>query len=246
MALFLISIGLSDKKDMSLKAIETIKKCNKLYIERYTNYYKTSNKELSEFLKKEVIELKRNDIENNSNKIIKEAKNKKIGILIPGDALSATTHSSLILESKEKKIKTNIIHGSSILTSVGETGLSLYKFGKTASIPFDNEKIETPYQILKENKNSHTLFLLDIKDKKYMNIKEALSYLLSLEKKKKNNLINEDTLCVACCALGSNEQEIKSGKVKEILKINFKKYPQCLIIPTKLHFYEEEMLNCFK
>ncbi|MDP6641930.1 MAG: diphthine synthase [Candidatus Nanoarchaeia archaeon] len=245
MALFLISLGLHDKKDMSVKALEISKKCDKLYIELYTNYYSSSIDELSRFMGKKIIKLERKDLEEDSEKLINEAKKEDIGILIPGDCISATTHLSLINEAKSKKIKTKIIHGSSILTAVAETGLSLYKFGKTASIPFDNKDLETPYNILKENKKQHTLFLLDIEDNKYMNTSEALDYLLNVEKKRKEKIINENTKVVICSALGSEKSEIKFGSIKKLLKIKLKKYPQSLIVPRELHFFEEEMLNSF-
>ena len=178
--------------------------------------------------------------------MIDEAGKKDIGLLIPGDCLSATTHLALVKEAKGKKIKTKIIHGSSIFTAVAETGLFLYKFGKTASIPFDNEDVETPYNILGENINLHTLLLLDIKDDKYMNANQALKYLLIVEKKKKDNIINENTNVVVCSALGSEKSIIKYGKIKDLMKNKFSKYPQCIIIPGELHFFEEEMLNSFK
>src|SRR3989344_8671579 len=241
MALFLISLGLYEKKDMSIKALETAKKCSKLYIELYTNHYSSSVEELSKFTGKNMEKIERKDLEENSKKIIDESRNKDIGILIPGDCLSATTHLALIKEAKDNKIKTKIIHGSSIFTAVAETGLFLYKFGKTASIPFDNKDIETPYDILKENKNMHTLFLLDIKDKKYMNAKEGLNYLLNIEKKRKENILNENTKAVVCRALGSDNSTIKYGSIKKLIKIKFDSYPQSIIIPGELHFFEEEI-----
>ncbi|MBI2667393.1 diphthine synthase [Candidatus Woesearchaeota archaeon] len=246
MALFLISLGLYEKKDMSINALETAKKCSKLYIELYTNHYNSSVEELSKFTGKNIERIERKDLEENSKKIIDESRNKDIGILIPGDCLSATTHLALIKEAKDNKIKTKIIHGSSIFTAVAETGLFLYKFGKTASIPFDNKDVETPYDILKENKKMHTLFLLDIKDKKYMNAKEGLNYLLNIEKKRKENILNENTKLVICCALGSDNSTIKYGSIKKLIKIKFDNYPQSIIIPGELHFFEEEILNSFR
>ncbi len=238
--LHIISLGLFDKKDISIKGFETAKKCHLLFLEKYTNYFGSNLKELEKFFEKKIIELKREDLENESLKIIRQAKKVDIGILIPGDCFSATTHISLLTEAKKENIEINIIHGSSILTAVGETGLSLYNFGKTTTIPFDNKNIKSPLEVFKNNLNfgMHTLFLLDIKDNKYMNIKDGLSYLAS------NNL-NKKTFCIACCSLGSENKEIKYGKIKDLIKYNFKNYPQCFIIPGKLHFSEEEALEIF-
>lgn len=242
--LYLISLGLYEKEDMSLKALETAKKCDKLYLEDYTNFFKDDEKELSKFIGKEVTGLGREDIENNVHKILNEAEKLDIGILVGGDCLSATTHSSLILDAKKQGIKVNIIHGSSIFTAVAETGLFLYNFGKTTSIPFDNDQVETPYDVIKQNKELHTLCLLDLRPeaKKFMRTTEAIRYLLGVESRRKEGIFTENTLCVACAGLGSGKQVVKHGKAKDLLKENFDIFPQCLIVPGKLHFMEEELL----
>jgi len=242
--LYLISLGLYEKEDMSIKALETAKKCDKLYLEGYTNFFKDNAEKLSEFIGKEVKELGREDIENNANKLLNESEKIDVGILVSGDCLSATTHSSLILDARKQGIKVGIIHGSSILTAVAETGLFLYNFGKVTSIPFDNERVETPYDVVKQNKELHTLCLLDLKpeERKFMRATEAIRYLLGVESRRKENLFTEDTLCVACAGLGSEKQVIRSGKAKDLLKENLDVFPQCLIVPGKLHFMEEELL----
>ena len=37
MTLYLISLGLADKEDMSIKAFKTAKQCSMLYLETYTS-----------------------------------------------------------------------------------------------------------------------------------------------------------------------------------------------------------------
>ena len=44
----------------------------------------------------------------------------------------------------------------------------------------------------------------------------------------------------------SQDQIIKFGTTKEILSYSIKKYPSCLIIPSKLHFMEEEAMEEWK
>jgi len=46
MSLYIISLGLHDYKDISLKALELIKDCNIIYLENYTCKYKESIEEL--------------------------------------------------------------------------------------------------------------------------------------------------------------------------------------------------------
>lgn len=234
--LYLIGLGLSCK-DISLNALEAIKECKKLYLESYTSLG-CSVKELERIINKKVIIANRELIENNSNKILNEAKNFNIGILVYGDPLSATTHVNYLISCNKLNIKFKVIHASSILTAVAETGLSLYNFGKTTSIPFNNENIKTPIKVIKDNLKLglHTLILLDLDpgNKRFLTINEALDYLL------RNNI---SLNCIACSSLGTDKQEIKYGSINELKNLKFDKFPQCLIIPGKLHFVEEEALK---
>jgi len=232
--LYLISLGLFRKEDISLRAFEAIKQCDGVYFENYTNFYKESVKELSAFLGVPLKEVGRKEVEEGT--LVREAKESAIGLLIIGDIFSATTHISLYLEAKKAKVKVEIIHGSSVLSAIGETGLSLYRFGAIASIPFQRKNVKSPYEILQKNlKNDlHTLFLLDIEGK--VKVKEGISYLLEQG-------MDTKQLCIGCWQLGG-EQEIRSGKAKSLVKIHFDKYPQCFIVPAKkLHFIEEEVVG---
>ena len=237
--LYLIGLGL-EAKDISLKALEVIKKCKKVYLESYTSIGASLN-ELKKLIKKSIVLANREMIEDKLNNILKEAKNNNMAILVYGDPLIATTHINYIIEAKKAKIKINVIHNISIINAITETGLQLYNFGKTTSVPFNNENVKAPIEVINNNLKSgmHTLILLDLdpENKKFMNIKGALDYLIK-------NDINK--LCIACSNLGTNKQEIRVGSVNTLLKLKFNNYPQCLIIPGKLHFREEEALALYK
>jgi len=198
---------------------------------------------------------------------MKNAKTKKVALLINGDVLSATTHSEIIQHAKKHKIKIEIMHGHSVLTAISDTGLSLYKFGKTASIPFweKNFEPESFFDILVANQSidAHTLFLLDLRpelnkiihqnSKKnfavslsnsltMMTIKQAIEVLLRVAKKRKSTFFTEKTFCVGCSQLGTSKQIIRIGTAKELLSKKFGT-PACLIVPTKLADYEKEYLK---
>lgn len=247
--LYLIGIGLGNELDITLKGLETIRKCSDIYLEGYTSKIYATKSQLEQLYGREIMIVDRSYVENLSSGIIKRAKTKEVAFLVIGDALSATTHISLLMQAKEEDVETQVIHNASILNVVSDTGLSLYKFGKTASIPFQNEDIETPYLILKENLsiNAHTLFLLDLmpNDDLFMSVNEAIEYLLRMEQKKKLNVFNKDTMVVACCKLGSDDFVIKYAKAADISRETFDKFPQCLIVPSKLHFVEDDFLHTF-
>ena len=244
MALYIIGIGLNDEKDITLKGLAAVKKCKKVYLENYTSKLNCPIKRLEKLYNKKIILADRNLVEKEAEKtILKEAKKSNIAFLVVGDPFGATTHIDLILRAREMKIKTRIIHNASILTAVGIIGLELYKYGKVTSIPFNNEDVKTPIKVLKNNLASglHTLFLLDLdpQENRFLSISEAIGYLL------KSN-VHEDIVAVACAQLGSDSPIIKVGRLKELKNLKLRKFPQCLIIPSKLHFMEEEALNLYR
>ncbi|MBW3022848.1 diphthine synthase, partial [Candidatus Woesearchaeota archaeon] len=181
--------------------------------------------------------------------ILKDAETKNVSFLVIGDALSATTHIDLVKRAKEKNIEVKIVHNASVLTAVGETGLQLYKFGKTTSMPFpeENFKPETAYDVIKENKknNLHTLVLLDLRpqENKFMTANEAIKILLDIQEKRKENILEK---IVVCARIGSEDEQVVYGNIKELKEEDFGKPVHCLIIPSKLHFAEEEFLKVYE
>lgn len=237
MTLYLIGTGIGEK-GISLEGIETAKKCDEVYLEDYTL---EKEEDLSKLLGKKVTVLKREDVEQKPEETFLK-KGKDIALLVGGDPMAATTHIDIINRAKELRIKTKVIHASSIISSVGETGLSIYKFGKTASIPKPqpNFNPESFYDIYLQNEKieAHTLFLLDIG----MKIKEGFEILLSISKKR-DKKITENTKALAVARLGESNQAIKYNSIKNLMKENYGKGAQCVIIPSKLNFIEEEFLN---
>jgi len=239
--LSLISTGLADEKDLSLRALEEAKKCDILYAELYTMKLATTLNALSELIGRSVILLHRGDLEEWSDRLIETAKTKRVGVLVGGDCLSATTHITLILEAKEKGVETRIIHGSSIFSAIAETGLSIYKFGRTVTMPFQEKgSADTVIRGIEENLSAglHTLVLLDLDDEKgaYMSIMQAIERLTEVG-------VSSDTLVVGAARLGHPDSLMKAGKMSEVAKVDFGEAPHCLVVPGPLHFLEEDALK---
>ena len=129
--LYLIGLGLNDENDMTLKAISLLKQCDKIYAEFYTNIWQGSIENISRMVNKNIEVLERESVE--SELLIKEAKDNTIALLVPGDPLSATTHFELIALARQNNIKCEIVHAPSIYTAIAETGLQLYKFGRSTT-----------------------------------------------------------------------------------------------------------------
>ncbi|MAG38782.1 diphthine synthase [Candidatus Woesearchaeota archaeon] len=249
MTLHLIGIGLNDEKDISVKGLNIVKKADFVFLENYTSRLQVSVEKLEEFYEKKIILADRETVERKTDLILEKSLNKETAFLVVGDVFSATTHTDLFLRAKKKKISINIVNNASILTAVGITGLELYKFGKTTSIPYPekNYKPETAYDVIKNNKELglHTLILLDIKPNKNMTVNESIRILLDIEKKRKENIFTEKTMVLGCARLGG-DYKIKCGTISKLEKEDFGKPMHCLIIPGKLHFIEEEALDIWK
>lgn len=250
MALYLIGLGLSGEKDLSVKALEAIKGCDIVYLENYTSRLNVPISKLETLYGKKIILADRDMVESQAEKtILKDAKTKDVAFLIVGDIFSATTHTDIWMRARELGIKTRLIHGPGIFSGISETGLQLYKFGKTTSIPFPagNWKPETPYDVLKENQKvgSHTLILLDLspKDDRFMTVNDAIRYLLDIEAERKEEIFTKDTLCIGCARLGSEAPTIISGPAKSLLDEDFGAPLHCLIVPGILHFAEEQAFS---
>ncbi|MBR9692196.1 diphthine synthase [Candidatus Woesearchaeota archaeon] len=244
MTLYFIGIGLNDEKDITLKGLEIIKKCKYIYLESYTSKLQCSKNTLEKLYGKEIILADRSLVEKEAeNTILKHAKESDTAFLVIGDPMCATTHTDLFLRAKKQGIQTKIIHNASIISAIGITGLEVYKFGKITSIPFENENVKAPYDVLVNNldKGLHTLFLLDLRpdENRFLTIKHALTY---LEKQG----VTPETKAIACARIGSDNPVIKYGTPEQLKEIDFKQPPFCLIIPAKLHFIEKEFLEQFK
>jgi diphthine synthase len=246
--LYLISLGLNDEKDLSVRALEAAKKCDRLYCEFYTSRPNTSIEKLSELAGMGVTELGRGDLEENSRRFLEEAKGKIVGLLVGGDALSATTHISLLLDAGKMGIEYEVIHGSSIFTAVAETGLQLYNFGKATTLPFPEEgyKPASAYDMIEQNKKAglHTLVLLDTKPGMQMDCITGISILKGIEAEKGKGVIAEEKI-IACVNLGGLSVIKYNTPEMLISDPELKGTPAVLIIPGKLHFLEKEYLDSF-
>jgi diphthine synthase len=246
--LTLVGLGLYDEKDVTLRGLKAAMAADAVYIELYTNAWRGKDG-LEKIIGKKIIELMREDLEQHAAKIINEAKTKDVVLFVSGDPLIATTHSTILNDARNAGIETKVIHNASIVSAIGETGLHVYKFGATATVPFlektGNKLPESVYDVLKSNKAAglHTLLLLDITPEKRMVPGEAIKILLELERKRGEKVFTEESDVVVFARAGASDSKIFFGKVEELEDADFGKPPMVLIVPGKLHFSEREYLE---
>ncbi|KAJ3319519.1 diphthine synthase [Boothiomyces sp. JEL0866] len=259
--LYIIGLGLADEKDVTVKGLEAIKTCSRIYLEAYTSILLIDKEKLQEFYGKEIIVADREMVESESDKILHGAEIDNVAFLVVGDPFGATTHTDLVLRAHELGIKTKMIHNASIMNAIGCCGLQLYNYGQTVSIVFftDNWKPDSFYDKIKQNLSIglHTLYI-KVKEQseenmargrkiyeppRFMSNNTCISQLLEIEEKRKENLYNENTIVVGLARVGADDQVIKVGTMKELLEYDFGKPLHSFIIPGKMHFLEADCLK---
>ncbi len=236
--LYIIGLGLNID-GISSYGLEILRRCKRVYLENYTVDFPYSVGELKDFLDKKIIEADREKVE--SLELVDEAKKLDVALLVYGSPLTATTHISLIEEAKRMGIRYKIIYNASIFDAVAETGLQLYKFGKVASMPAWKKSYEPDsfMEIVQQNKSmqAHSLILCDIG----LDFPEALE---QLEKSAKKHKIPLKKLLV-CQAMGTKKQKIVYRAIEELRDYSGIKNPFCIIVPSKMHFVEKEVVEGF-
>ena len=245
--LTMIGLGLGGPNSITMDGVIALSMADYIFYETYTS---PIHSETLEWVKlksqKEPIHLSRSQVEEPAE-LIEFAKEKKVALLIVGDALSATTHVSLLLDCKKNNIEYQVIHNASVLTAVaGILGLQHYNFGPVATLvlPEGNYRPLSPIDKIKANmKNgNHTLVLLDIKadqpDKEpiYMRASEAAEQIIEAG-------LSGEIKVAAAARVGRESQKLWYGKLKELKELDLGKEPHSLVVPSRLHFTEKEFLE---
>ncbi|XP_043462017.1 diphthine methyl ester synthase isoform X2 [Leptopilina heterotoma] len=268
---YVIGLGLGNEKDVTVKGLEIIRKCQRVYLEAYTSILTVGKETLEKFYERPLILADRELVENESEEILSNSENEDVAFLVVGDPFGATTHTDLVLRAREKGIKTEIVHNASILNAIGCCGLQLYSYGEVVSIPYWTEtwQPDSFYEKIGENRKRglHTLCLLDIKVKeptldsimkkkkeymppKFMTVAEAANQLIQIIERKRNAETNlafdEESLAIGLARVGSEDQKIVACNIFEMKNVELGSPLHCLVIPgEKLHPLEAEFLDQF-
>jgi diphthine synthase len=223
-------------------------------MERYTNVMPSLKIEnLQRAIGKPVRVLSRRDVEEHAEEIlISPAKAGKVGFLVAGDPMVATTHVDLRLRAHKAGVATRIVHASSILTAAaGVTGLQSYKFGRTITIPAAQTST-VPGSVLNAIRTNfdvglHSLVLLevDVESERHITIQEALERLITVSDGIPEKTIRPETLAIGLARIEAPNMVVSAGTVSELMGVDFGDPPYCLIFPSRLHFVEAEALQVF-
>jgi diphthine synthase len=265
MVLYIVGLGLGDEKDITVRGLEAIRSCDKVFLESYTSVLCVGKERLEQFHEKPITIADRNMVETEAEQIYEPALTQNVALLVVGDPVCATTHMDIMIRAKGHGVKVELIHNASVMGAAGCCGLQLYNFGHTVSIPFfeDNWRPTSFYHKIQYNRRGgmHTLCLLDIKVKepdfeamkrgknvflppRFMSIASAAAQLDEAEEALGKGAYHTDTtLCVGLARLGQPTQQIVAGTLQELQHVDFGKPLHSLIVCGELHELELEILK---
>lgn len=237
--LFVVGLGLADEKDITVRGLEAVKSCKRVFLESYTSILLCDTARLEAFYGVPVTVADRELVESGSDTILATAKEENVAFLVVGDPFGATTHTDLILRARELGIEVEVIHNASIMNAIGACGLQLYNFGQCVSLVFFTEtwRPDSFYDRVRENREHglHTLMLLDIKVKeqsienmargrliyeppRYMTVATAAQQMLEVaEAKGEDACYDGSTLAVGVGRIGAKDQRIVAGTLRELV-----------------------------
>ena len=252
--LWIIGLGIHGVRGISFNSLEVLNNCSIIYVERYT--CSISDRELSDLAglmggnEKKSISLVQRWFLEDGREILENAKFKEVALLTYGDPLVATTHVELLVRAVKNSIRVKVIHAASGLSSLaGETGLHVYKFGRTVTITSEPQSVVSVYSTILDNLilGNHTMILTEFNDRNgedfFLDPGTAFKSLLESERDHKSYACHEETFAVVLSRIGSTHQNMISGKVRSLMGLDYGIGPHTIIVTGFLHFSEVDALT---
>ncbi|HJU14071.1 MAG TPA: diphthine synthase [Candidatus Nitrosotalea sp.] len=248
--LWFIGLGISGFEGLSAATSKILKKADVIFFENFTSPIPKSDQAKLRKLVRTKLRIAPRWLVEDGKSILAEAKKKTVVLLAYGDPYIATTHIELRTRAELDRIKTRTIHAASAIPSlIGECGLQYYKMGRPVTVMREQQSWNTVYYTVYENliKGAHSLLILEYNSDAgfFMDPRDAISSLLSVEKEQKRNVISESMFGIVASRIGSKTQKITAGKLSSLLKVDFGKPPHTIIIPGRMHFTETDALSVF-
>jgi diphthine synthase len=248
--LWFVGTGINGYRGLSLAAVDLLKKCDTVYVERFTSALADSDLDgLNSVLGKKVNPVQRWFVED-GREIMEAAKTREVALVTYGDPLIATTHSELRSRAARNSIRTAVLHSASGIASImGETGLHVYKFGRMVTMMSEPQSAVSVYNTIFENllAGSHTLILTEYshdenKEPFFLDPASVFKMLLDVERDQKHQIFSDSTFAVVASRVGMSDQRIMSGRVGSFAKIDFGAGPHSVVVTGSLHFTEAEAI----
>ena len=226
----LVGLGLDDG-EVTQKGEKALKKAEKVYAEFYTNTETVNLEELEDRLEVDIEKLSREQVER-EDRIVESAEEQETTFLVSGDPLTATTHYDIKHRAEGRGIETDVVHAPSIITSVNETGLNLYKFGRVVTLPEEGKPSSIIEHIEKNDSiGLHTLVLLDINYR----AGEAAEKLLEMGLEEREAVVIERA--------NDTDQEISVMQLDKVPNSELGETPHSIVLTGDKSHKEEEFLE---
>jgi Diphthamide biosynthesis methyltransferase len=224
--LHFVGLGLNSE-GISLEGLRRLEEADAAFVEFYTNL-EMDLSGVEERTGAEIEELPRAEVEREMLPV-EAAESGDAVFLVPGDPFAATTHQELRREAEERDLEVSVSHAGSVLTAVGETGLDLYRFGRTVTLP-SHGCPPSVVNMIAENDSVglHTMVLLD----PGLGIGEAAEML-------RQEIDN--SRCVACSRLGTDQSSTEVADLSEVEGGG--SGPHCLVLMGDTTDKEEEYIG---
>lgn len=250
--LWFVGTGIDGYRGLSVAALDVLRKCQVIYIERFTSAVSEGDiKGLNSLLEVNIQPVQRWFVEDGRD-IIESARTKNVALVTYGDPLIATTHCELRSRAARNSVKTAVLHSASgIASTIGESGLHVYKFGRMVTMMSELHSAITVYNTIFQNllTGNHTVILTEYsyndesKEPFFLNPSSVFNMLLDAERTHKHQIFSDDTFVVVASRVGMHDQKIISGKVGSVRQLEFGIGPHSVIITGALHFTEIQALT---
>ncbi len=243
------------KGSFTLEFFEALNSADVVYVEFYTMPSSNWVLEALRPWSHKVRVVSRKGLEEGSAGIVEEAVSRFVVVVSPGDPLIATTHHTLLAESRVRGVEARYIPGvSGVCSAKAYSGLSYYRFGRTVTIPGPWRGVKPYTSILTIYGNlcidAHTLLLLDVADdgvqldprdaaKILLDIEEIISRELSLKG------IVKDTPAIIVGGAGTPEPEVLIYESLADIPAESRtlKQPSSIIMPAPLSPIEKWLIE---
>ena len=251
--LWLIGLGPGDLGHITEKARSIARGCKKRYLEGYTAVLPSDQEHRLEEFVGNWERLMRPSIEN-PEKLLVEAREEAVALLVVGDPMQATTHIDLEARCMEEGVRFEVIPGMSATSlAVTLSGLQSYKFGRQVTLPYPyGEYLATsPLEMIESNRKRgmHTLVLLDLDPTGMgfdlptpMSPSQAISILERMSERQGEPRVVREWEGILLSDVGTSRQRVTSGSLGEISQIKGG-FVHTLIIPSNMSENERDAFH---
>jgi len=247
--LFIVGTGLGPQH-VTDRAKSLIKRAEVVIVEAYTSPNSGWLEDMAKALNKATVKATRDLLEENVNTLIDMARSRDVVVLVAGDPLIATTHSSVVVEALTRGVKAKVIPGvSGPCAAMSLSGLQFYRFGRKVTVPGPwrgTDATPVAYWLLGNLcLDLHSLILLDVDQEGGQlppadGARELLKAFNELLSDQRADL--GDLLVLAVSATDDDDVNVTYSRLSEPEALR-SVIPSTMIVPASLHPVEQEFLK---